>query len=95
MGFINKEIRNGILIAIFTTLGTAFFYLEYFSDYDFYKSVELVKINKSYGKLLAISSIPNFIVFFLLLKKNQDERAKGVLLLVIVITLTTLLFKFL
>ena len=95
MGVITKEIRIGILIALFTLCGAAFLYLEYASDFDFYTTIELLRINQSYGKLLAIASIPNFFVFFLLLKKKQDERAKGVLLTVIIVTLITLVIKFL
>lgn len=95
MGVVKKEIAIGFYVGLLATFGTAYLYLEYSSSYDFYKTLALVQEANSYGKLLAIASIPNLLVFFVFLKKNQDNRAKGVLIEVISVALITVFLKFL
>ncbi|QNM85643.1 hypothetical protein H9W90_00530 [Polaribacter pectinis] len=94
MGTVKKEIFVGILISLFATFGGIFLYLEYFSRFGFYETIEMIKQGKLYGKVLSLAAIPNLFVFFIFIKKKQDNRAKGVLIATILIALTTLILKF-
>ncbi|WP_297806186.1 hypothetical protein [uncultured Polaribacter sp.] len=94
MGTIKKDILIGVLISLFATFGGVFLYLEYFSRYEFYETIDLIKEGRLYGKVLSLAAIPNLFVFFIFIKKKQDYKAKGVLLATILIAFTTLVLKF-
>ncbi|MGB0879786.1 MAG: hypothetical protein ACPGTO_04395 [Polaribacter sp.] len=94
MGTLNKEIAIGVLVALFATAGGIFLYLQYFSRFGFYETIELIQEGKLYGEVLSLAAIPNLFVFFVYIKKKQDHRAKGVLMATIFIALTTLILKF-
>ena len=94
MGNIKKDVLIGVLISLFATFGGVFLYLEYFSRYEFYETIDLIKEGRLYGKVLSLASIPNLFVFFVFIKKKQDYKAKGVLLATILIAFTTLVLKF-
>ncbi len=94
MGTIKKDVLIGILISLFATFGGVFLYLEYFSRYEFYETIDLIKEGRLYGKVLSLAAIPNLFVFFVFIKKRQDYKAKGVLLATILIAFTTLVLKF-
>ena len=94
MGTIKKDILIGVLISLFATFGGVFLYLEYFSRYELYETIDLIKEGRLYGKVLSLAAIPNLFVFFIFIKKKQDYKAKGVLLATILIAFTTLVLKF-
>lgn len=94
MGTVKKKILVGFLTAIFATSGGIFLYLEYFSQYSFSDTLQMIKEGNLYGKVLAMAAIPNLFVFFVFIKKKQDYKAKGVLLATILIALTTFVLKF-
>ena len=94
MGTVKKEITIGVLVALFATAAGFFFYLQYFSRFGFYETMELIQEGKLYGEVLSLAAIPNLFVFFVFIKKKQDNRAKGVLMTTIFIALTTLVLKF-
>ncbi|MFK8059004.1 MAG: hypothetical protein AB8B78_02840 [Polaribacter sp.] len=94
MGTLKKDILIGVLISLVATFAGIFLYLEYFSKYGFYETLEFVKEGKLFGKVLSLAAIPNLFVFFVFIKKKQDNRAKGVLITTIIIALTTLFLKF-
>ena len=94
MGTVKKNILIGILVSLFATFGGIFLYLEYFSRFGFYETIDLIKEGELYGKVLSLAAIPNLFVFFIYIKKKQDNRAKGVLLATILIAFTTLVLKF-
>ncbi|MBI9042365.1 hypothetical protein [Lutibacter sp.] len=75
-----KEIAIGFLTAIAATAFGCFIFIEYFSSYDFSKSLELIKEGNLEGKVLVLGAIANFFVFFIFLKKKQIYRARGVLI---------------
>ena len=64
MGTIKKEIVVGILVSIFATAAGIFFYLQYFSRFGFYETIDLIKEGKLYGKVLTLAALPNLFVFF-------------------------------
>jgi len=94
MGTVKKNILIGVLVSLFATFGGVFLYLEYFSRYEFYETIVLIKEGRLYGKVLSLAAIPNLFVFFIYIKKKQDNKAKGVLLATILIAFTTLVLKF-
>ncbi|WP_405608273.1 hypothetical protein [Polaribacter sp. Asnod1-A03] len=94
MGTVKKNILIGVLVSLFATFGGIFLYLEYFSRFGFFETIDLIKEGNLYGKVLSLAAIPNLFVFFIFIKKKQDNRAKGVLLATIFIALTTLVLKF-
>jgi hypothetical protein len=74
-----KEMLIGFVVALIATSFGCFIFIEYFSNYDFYKSLELIKEENLEGKVLILGAIANFFVFFVFLKKKQVYRARGVL----------------
>ncbi|MCI2228990.1 hypothetical protein MC378_07410 [Polaribacter sp. MSW13] len=94
MGTVKKNILIGVLVSLFATFGGIFLYLEYFSRFGFYETIDMIVEGKLYGKVLSLAAIPNLFVFFIFIKKKQDNRAKGVLMATILIALITLILKF-
>ncbi len=92
-----KEILIGFVVALIATSFGCFIFIEFFSNFDFYKSLELIQEGNLEGRVLVLGSIANFFVFFVFLKKNQIYRARGVLLetfLIALIVLFLTLFSF-
>ncbi|MGY0426107.1 MAG: hypothetical protein ACWIPI_04660 [Polaribacter sp.] len=94
MGTVKKDIFIGILVSLFATFGGLFLYVEYFSRFEFYQTLEMIKEGNLYGKVFSLAAIPNLFVFFIFIKKKQNNRAKGVLMVTFLIALTTLVLKF-
>lgn len=85
-----KEMLIGFVVALIATAFGCFIFIEYFSSYDFNKSLELIKQGNLEGKVLVLGAIANFFVFFVFLKKKQIYRARGVLFETVLIALTVL-----
>jgi len=88
---IKKEILIGFLIAIVATSFGCFIFIEFFSKFNFSKSLELIKEGNLEGKILVLGAIANFFVFFTFLKKKQLYRARGVLMETFVVAFIVLL----
>lgn len=95
MGTITKHIAIGFLVGLFATFGGLFLYIEYFSQLEFYETIDFIKEGDLFGKVITLAAIPNLFVFFVFIKKKQDYKARGVLLATIVLALFTLILKFL
>ncbi len=92
-----KELLIGFVVALIATSFGCFIFIEFFSSFDFYKSLELIKEGNLEGRVLVLGAIANFFVFFVFLKKKQIYRARGVLMetfLVALIVLFLTLFSF-
>jgi len=94
MGFINKEILIGFLVAIFAMLAGMFVYLQYISRFGFQETLDMVLQGGVLGPVMALATLPNLLVFFIFLKKDQVYRARGVLIAVVLIALVTMFLKF-
>lgn len=68
---IKKEILIGFIVALVATSFGCFLFIEFFSQYDFYTSLELIREGNLEGKVLVLGAISNFFVFFVFLKKNK------------------------
>jgi len=92
-----KELAIGFITALIATSFGCYIFLEFFSNFDFYKSLELIQEGKLHGKVLVLGALANLFVFFVFVKKKQEYRARGVLLETILIalfvTVFTLFFK--
>ena len=86
-----KEMLIGFIVALIATSFGCFLFIEFFSKYDFHKSLELIKEGNLEGKVLVLGAIANFFVFFVFLKKKQIYRARGVLLETFLIAFIVLL----
>lgn len=92
-----KEILIGFAVALIATSIGCFIFIEFFSNFDFYKSLELIREGNLEGRVLVLGAIANFFVFFVFLKKKQIYRARGVLMetfLIALIVLFLTLFSF-
>ncbi|NLP58893.1 hypothetical protein [Lutibacter sp. B1] len=85
-----KELFIGFFVALIATSFGCFIFIEFFSKYDFYKSIELIKEGGLIGKVLVLGAIANFFVFFVFLKKKQIYRARGVMIETFLIALIVL-----
>ena len=94
MGFIKKEMLIGVAVSLVATFAGLFIYVEFFSEFDFQKTLQVIKEQELQGKILTLAAIPNLFVFFVFIKKKQDYRARGVLLATILLALFTLILKF-
>lgn len=81
----------GFSVALVATSFGCFVFIEFFSSFDFYKSIALIKEGNLEGKVLVLGAIANFFVFFVFLKKKQIYRARGVVLETFLIAFIVLL----
>ncbi len=75
-----KELFIGFIVGLIATSFGCFIFIEFFSKYDFYKSLSLIIEGNLEGKVLVLGALANFFVFFVFLKKKQLYRARGVLI---------------
>ena len=85
-----KELLIGFVVALIATSFGCFIFIEFFSNFDFYKSLELIKEGNLEGRVLVLGAIANFFVFFVFLKKKQIYRTRGVLMETFLIALIVL-----
>lgn len=92
-----KEILIGFVVALIATAFGCFIFIEFFSNYGFYTSLDLIKEGNLEGKILVLGALANFFVFFVFLKKKQIYRARGVVIesffIAILVLLLTLFSK--
>ena len=92
-----KEILIGFVVALIATAFGCFIFIEFFSNYGFYTSLDLIKEGNLEGQILVLGALANFFVFFVFLKKKQIYRARGVVMetffIAILVLLLTLLSK--
>ena len=69
-------------------------YLQYFSQFGFEETLQMIKDGNLYGTVLSLAALPNLFVFFVFIKKKQDYRARGVLMATILTALVTFVLKF-
>jgi hypothetical protein len=91
---IKKEILIGFLVGLIATTFGCFVFIEFFSMFDFYKSIELMREGDLEGKILVLGALANFFVFFTFLKKKQIYRARGVLMETFVVAILVMFLTF-
>lgn len=84
------KIFYGILIGIVVAVLGVFLFLKFFTDYDFFQGIEIMKSTHSLGKLITLGCVLNICVFFLLLKLKQELMARGIILATILVAIITI-----
>jgi len=78
-----------ILGLIACSIGVVIF-LIFVAKVDLAVSINFLKTQKLFGKVIAIGCVLNLILFFLFLKLKNDFMAKGVIFSVIVLAISSL-----
>ena len=89
-----REIIKGFAVGLMATLAGFYIYVEFISPYPLEETLDMMRTEKLYGKILGLAAIPNLFVFFIFLKKKQDLRARGVLLACFLAAFLVLLSQF-
>jgi hypothetical protein len=85
------DILIGFAIGLLASLLGSYLFIRLFTDFDFMTGVQTMRLQGSLGKLIALGSILDLIVFAVLLKLNKEMMARGMILAVILIALFTLI----
>lgn len=80
----------GIFIGITGAFIGAFLFINLFTEYGFLGGIRGLKAQNALGKLIALGSVLNVVIFFVLLKYNKELMARGVVLATILLSITTL-----
>lgn len=78
----------GLLVAF---LG-CYFFITFFTSYDFSTGVTFLKTQGFLGKLIAVGSLLDLVLFGILLKINKEIMARGVVFAVLLLALLSLFF---
>lgn len=78
-----------VLGLIACAIGVAVF-LHFVAKVDLTESIHFLKAQKTFGKVIAIGSVLNLILFFALLKLKKEFMAKGVIMSVIILAIGSL-----
>ena len=81
----------GLLFGFLVSLLGSFLFITFFTPYDFFMGLEIMKTQGNLGRLVTLGTILDLVLFSILLKFNKDIMARGVVLSVIILTVITLL----
>lgn len=84
------DLLIGLIIGFIGTFIGCFIFITFFTQYEFFTGINIMKFQGNLGKLITLGSIINLIIFAVLLKINKDLMARGVLLSIIIMTILTL-----
>lgn len=79
----------GFIFGIITSFIGCFLFITLFTDFLFIEGMRYMKAMDKMGKVIALGTILNLILFWGLLRFNKEYIARGVVLAVIVITIYT------
>ncbi len=80
----------GFIIGILATFFGSYLFLKFQTDYDLIKDFSVLKAEGILGKVVALGSVLNIILFFILLKINKEIIARGVVFATILLAIYTL-----
>lgn len=83
-------ILTGFIIGILTSLLGTYIFILFFTDYDYITGIESMKSQGQLGKIIAIGSVLDLVVFAILLNLNKEFMARGIVLSIIIMTIITL-----
>ena len=84
------DLLKGVILGFLASAIGTFIFIKLFTTYDFISGIQTMKFEGKLGKLIALGSILDLIIFSVLLKLNKDLMARGIVLSVIIITIVTL-----
>ena len=84
------DLLIGFIIGLFFTFIGSYLFLKTQTEYDLIEDFSILKSEGILGKVVALGSVLNIIIFFLLLKKNKELMARGVVMATIILALITM-----
>ena len=84
------DLLYGTLIGLVSSCLGIYLFMVLFTEYEFFEGISILKRAGQLGKLIALGSVLNLIVFFVLLKINKELMARGVVLATLIATIVTL-----
>ncbi|MBW4359287.1 hypothetical protein KZH69_02200 [Flavobacterium sp. NAS39] len=84
------DLLFGFVIGILASLLGMFLYITLVVHSEFITGIQSMKSEGHLGKIVALGSILDLIIFGVLLKMNKELMARGVVLAVIMLTIVTL-----
>ncbi|MHC5308640.1 hypothetical protein ACYSNM_00890 [Myroides sp. LJL116] len=87
-----NQLLIGFFSALLVTIIGSELYLRVFTHFDFFLDFEFIVKAKMLGKVIAIGSICNLLLFSVFINKKLDNYANGCILAVIILTIVTLVF---
>lgn len=91
IGMNKIDLFIGLLFGFLVSLLGSFLFITFFTPYDFFMGLEIMKTQGNLGRLVTLGTILDLVLFSILLKFNKDIMARGVVLSVIILTVITLL----
>lgn len=85
-----KLIILGIGIGLICSVAGASLYLFLFTEFNLFSDFEIITSEKILGKIIALGSVLNLIVFLALIKYNKELIARGVVLSTLFTAIITL-----
>ncbi len=90
MNYRVKQLLIGFFSALVVTILGSEFYLRVFTHFDFFLDLDFIIKSKMLGKIIAIGSIFNLLLFSIFINRKLDNYANGCILAVIILTFVTL-----
>ena len=84
------DLLIGFIIGLFFTFIGSYLFLKTQTEYDLIEDFSILKSEGILGKVVALGSVLNIIIFFILLKKNKELMARGVVMATIILALITM-----
>ncbi|MEZ0129163.1 hypothetical protein AB9T88_05035 [Flavobacterium sp. LBUM151] len=85
-----KDIIIGFIIGILIALLGSFLFIKLFTDFEISTGIKTIKQYGYLGKVIALGTTLDLIVFTVFLKMNKEFMARGVIFAVIVLAISTL-----
>ncbi|MDD3005512.1 hypothetical protein [Flavobacterium sp.] len=84
------DLLYGALIGFISSFVGIYLFMILFTEYGLMEGISILKSRGQLGKLIALGSILNLVVFFVLLQINKELMARGVVLATLILTIITL-----
>jgi len=85
-----KDILIGFIIGILVALLGSFLFIKIFTDFEISTGIKTIKQYGYLGKVIALGTTLDLIVFTVFLKINKEFMARGVIFAVILLAISTL-----
>lgn len=84
------DLLIGFVIGIITSLLGSYLFILFFTNFDFIGGMQFIKSENKLGKMIALGSVLDLVIFGILLQLNKELMARGVILAVIIIAFLSL-----
>ncbi|RZJ98715.1 MAG: hypothetical protein EOO46_24535 [Flavobacterium sp.] len=84
------DLLYGAFIGFVSSFIGIYLFMVFFTEYHLMEGISILKSRGQLGKLIALGSVLNLVVFFGLLQINKELMAQGVVLATLILTVITL-----